>query len=48
MIGVLLDGADPGQARPRLREAANLAAHGICMLAHFYMAYRIRPRPSRR
>ena len=99
MIGVLLEGADPGQARPRLREAANLAAHGIgrrirasgdwdrrharwmfpvrivsglwllvltclllgyhrgqlwtiltipSMLAHFYVAYRIRPRPSRR
>jgi hypothetical protein len=29
MIAVLLQGADPDQTRPRAREAANLAAHGL-------------------
>ena len=29
MVAVLMQGADPDQARPRAREAANLAAHGL-------------------
>jgi hypothetical protein len=28
MVGVLLDGAEPGQTRPRIGEALNLLAHG--------------------
>jgi hypothetical protein len=29
MVAVLIQGADPDQTRPRAREAANLAAHGL-------------------
>jgi hypothetical protein len=29
MVAVLIEGADPDQTRPRAREAANLAAHGL-------------------
>ncbi len=29
MVAVLMQGAAPGQTRPRPREAANLAAHGL-------------------
>ncbi len=29
MADVLMQGADPGQTRPRAREAADLAAHGL-------------------
>jgi hypothetical protein len=29
MVDVLIQGADPGQTRPRAREAANLATHGL-------------------
>jgi hypothetical protein len=97
MLGVLLEGAEPGQTHPRTGEAVDLAAHGFArrmripsawdyrhakwvfpmrliiglwllflsavllgygraqlwtiatipaMLLHFYIAYRIRPRPT--
>jgi hypothetical protein len=29
MVAVLIQGADPDQTRPRAREAANLATHGL-------------------
>lgn len=29
MVAVLMQGTDPGQNRPRAREAANLATHGL-------------------
>ena len=29
MVAVLMQGADPDQTRPRAREAANLATHGL-------------------
>jgi len=29
MLSVLIQGADPDQTRPRAREAANLATHGL-------------------
>lgn len=29
MVAVLMQGADPDQSRPRAREAANLATHGL-------------------
>jgi hypothetical protein len=29
MVSVLMEGSDPGQRRPRPREAASLAAHGL-------------------
>ena len=29
MVAVLIQSADPGQSRPRAREAANLATHGL-------------------
>jgi hypothetical protein len=29
MLGVLLEGAEPGQTRPRAGEALNLATHGL-------------------
>ena len=29
MVAVLIQGADPDQTRPRLREVANLATHGL-------------------